>query len=331
MSQKELDATTAVIRKKHGAGSVFILGEKDVIDVPTISTSVLSLDLALGIGGLPRGRVVEIFGSEASGKTTLTLHTIAECQKAGGTAVFIDVEHALNTSYAERLGVDTGKLLVSQPDYGEQALEIAHDYIASKNVDIVVVDSVAALSPLAEINGEIGDSHMGLLARMMSQALRKITGAVSKTNTCVIFVNQMRSKIGVVYGNPEVTSGGNALKYYCSVRLDVRRIAAIKIDEQTIGSRTRIKVAKNKMSSPYREVEIDLIFGEGFSKASDVLQLAVESDIVSKNGSWYDYAGERLGQGKESVAALLKSKPAVLEAIERDVRNKNIPDSKSGK
>lgn len=318
-----LKETTARIVKKHGAGSVFLLGDKEIVPANVISTGVLSLDLALGVGGIPRGRVTEAFGPESSGKTTLTLHTIAECQKAGGTAVFIDAEHALDTSYATKLGVNVEKLLVSQPDYGEQALTIAEDYIRSGDVDLVVIDSVAALSPRAEIEGEIGDSQMGLQARMLSQAMRKLAGVLSKSNCILFFLNQLRSKIGVVYGNPEVTTGGNALKFYSSVRLDIRRISAIKVDEHTIGARTRIKVVKNKCSPPFKEVEIDLVFGRGFDRTGDLVDLGVNFGFLAKSGSWFSMPEEKnVAQGRAAMVEYIQSHPDVATKLEKEIRAK---------
>ncbi len=314
---KAIDLALGAIEKQFGKGSIMRLGKDSVAsDVRVISTGSLGLDVALGIGGLPRGRVVEIYGPEASGKTTLTLHAIAEAQKRGGVAAFIDAEHALDVSYAKKLGVKTDELLVSQPDYGEQALEIADMLVRSNALDIIVVDSVAALTPRAELEGEMGDTHVGLQARLMSQALRKLTGAISKSSTTVVFINQIRHKIGVMFGSPETTTGGNALKFYSSVRLDIRRIGAIKKDSRAIGNRTRVKVVKNKLAPPFREVEFDVIYGEGISREGDLLDLGVEADIVNKSGAWYSYAGERIGQGRENSKLFLREHPDVYSAIE---------------
>jgi recombination protein RecA len=291
------------------------LGSRPIVSVPVISTSSLALDKALGIGGLPRGRVVEIFGPEASGKTTLALHAVAEAQKQDGIAAFIDAEHALDTVYAKRLGVNCDDLLVSQPDTGEQALEIADMLVRSGAIDILVIDSVAALVPRAEIEGEMGDAHMGLQARLMSQALRKLTGTISKTHTCVIFINQMRMKIGVVFGNPETTTGGNALKFYASVRLDIRRVNTLKEGQDIIGSRTRVRVVKNKLAPPFMEAEFDVIYGEGISRIGDLIDTAVEQEIIEKSGAWYSFGGERIGQGRENVKRFLTDHPDVFNAI----------------
>jgi recombination protein RecA len=288
-------------------------------EVPIISTGCLSLDLALGVGGLPKGRVVEIFGPEASGKTTLALHVVAEAQKKGGVAIFIDAEHALDVQYAKKLGVNIEDLLISQPDNGEQALEIAENLVRSGAVDVIVIDSVAALVPKAEIEGEMGDAHMGLQARLMSQALRKMTASISKSNTIVIFVNQIRMKIGIMFGNPETTTGGNALKFYSSVRLDIRRIASIKQGQDVIGSRTKVRVVKNKVAPPFKEVEFDLIHGEGISREGDILDLAVDKNLIEKSGTWYAYGGERIGQGRENAKQFLKEKPKVLEQMEKEI------------
>src|SRR5277367_6649674 len=296
---RALDLALSQIEKQFGKGSILRLGSKDaIVPVAVISTGSISLDAALGVGGLPRGRIVEIFGPESSGKTTIALQVIAEAQKRGGIAAFIDVEHALDPQYAKKLGVDTDNLLVSQPDYGEQALEITSSLISSGVIDVVVVDSVAALVPKAELEGEMGDSFMGLHARLMSQALRKLTGAIAKTNTCLIFINQIREKIGVVFGNPETTTGGRALKFYSSVRVDVRRLAAIKDGEVVVGNRTKIKVVKNKVAAPFREAEVDILYGHGISREGDLLDLGAEMSILEKSGAWYSYHGERLGQGR---------------------------------
>ena len=322
---KALELALSTIEKQFGKGSIMRLAKDQnlVQDVPVISTGSLSLDLALGVGGLPRGRVVEIFGPESSGKTTLTLHCIAEAQKQGGVAAFIDAEHALDIEYARKLGVKTEDLLISQPDTGEQALEIADMLIRSGAVDLLVIDSVAALVPRAEIEGEMGDSHMGLQARLMSQALRKITGSLSKSNTTMIFINQIRMKIGVMFGNPETTTGGNALKFYASQRLDIRRIAAIKNGEDVIGNRTRVKVVKNKVAPPFKEVEFDILYGAGISREGDVLDLASEDNIIEKSGTWYTYKNERIGQGRENARQYLKERPEMLEEVRRLVLAKH--------
>ena len=288
-------------------------------EIPTIPTGSLSLDLALGVGGLPKGRVIEIYGPEASGKTTLALHVIAEAQKRGGITTFIDAEHALDVHYAKKLGVNTDDLLISQPDTGEQALEIADQLIRSGAVDVIVIDSVAALVPKAELEGEMGDAHMGLQARLMSQALRKLTATISKSNTILIFVNQIRMKIGIMFGNPETTTGGNALKFYASVRLDIRRTAAIKQGQDVIGSRTKVRIVKNKVAPPFREVEFDLIHGEGISREGDILDLAVEKNLVEKSGTWYNYQGQRIGQGRENAKQFLKENPKLLEQMEKEI------------
>ena len=317
---KAVDLAVTQIERQYGKGAIMKLGAEAMLgEIPTISTGSLTLDLALGVGGLPKGRVVEIYGPEASGKTTLALHVIAEAQKKGGIAAFIDAEHALDVKYAKRLGVKVDELLISQPDTGEQALEIVEILVRSAAVDVIVVDSVAALVPKAEIEGEMGDAHMGLQARLMSQALRKLTGTISKSNTIVIFVNQIRIKIGVMFGNPETTSGGNALKFYASVRLDIRRIAAIKQGQEVIGSRTKVRVVKNKVAPPFKEVEFDLILGEGISREGDVLDLAVEKNIVEKSGTWYAYGGQRIGQGRENAKQFLKENSKILEQMEKEV------------
>ena len=317
---KAIDMAVSQIEKLFGKGSIMKLGEKPLEEVPVVSTGSISLDMALGIGGLPRGRVVEIYGPEASGKTTLALHVVAEIQKGGGVAAFIDAEHALDVFYAKRIGVNTDDLLISQPDTGEQALEIAEILVRSSAVDAVVVDSVAALVPRAEIEGEMGDAHMGLQARLMSQALRKLTATISKSMTTVIFINQIRQKIGIMFGNPETTTGGNALKFYASVRLDIRRIASIKDGQEVIGSRTRVKVVKNKLAPPFREVEFDIIFGEGISKEGDILDLAVDYNIVDKAGTWYSYGDSRIGQGRENAKDFLKNHPDVAKEIEEKLQ-----------
>jgi recombination protein RecA len=318
---KALDIAVGQIEKQFGKGSIMRLGQRGaILPVEVISTGSISIDFALGIGGLPRGRVVEIFGPESSGKTTLALQAIAEAQKGGGMAAFVDAEHALDAQYAQKLGVDLENLLVSQPDNGEQALEIVEVLIRSGGVDVVVVDSVAALVPKAEIEGEMGEAQMGLQARLMSQALRKLTGVVSKSRTTLVFINQLREKIGVMFGNPETTTGGRALKFYASVRIDIRRIATIKDGDQVTGGRTRVKVVKNKMAPPFREAEFDIMYGEGISREGDLLDLAVEKRLVEKSGAWFAYAGERLGQGRENAKQFLKDNPAVRQAIEDRVR-----------
>jgi recombination protein RecA len=318
---KAIELAVGQIEKQFGKGAIMRLGQKDAIAMmPSISTGSVSLDFALGIGGVPRGRVVEIFGPESSGKTTLTLQIIAEAQKLGGMAAFVDAEHALDAQYARKLGVDLDNLLVSQPDNGEQALEIVEVLVRSGGVDVVVVDSVAALVPRAEIEGEMGEAQMGLQARLMSQALRKLTGVVSKSKTCLIFINQLREKIGVMFGNPETTTGGRALKFYASVRIDIRRIGAIKDGDAVVGGRTRVKVVKNKVAPPFREAEFDVMYGEGISKEGDLLDLAVERKIVEKSGTWFAYSGDRLGQGRENVKQFLKDNPVIFKSIEERVR-----------
>jgi recombination protein RecA len=318
---KALDAAVGQIEKQFGKGSIMRLGANNMIaPVEVISTGAISIDYALGIGGVPRGRVIEIFGPESSGKTTLALQVIAEAQRKGGMAAFVDAEHALDAAYAKKLGVDLDNLLVSQPDNGEQALEIVEVIIRSNSVDVVVVDSVAALVPRAEIEGEMGEAQMGLQARLMSQALRKLTGAVSKSKTSLIFINQLREKIGVMFGNPETTTGGRALKFYSSVRIDIRRIGAIKDGENTVGGRTRVKIVKNKMAPPFREAEFDIMYGEGVSREGDLLDIAVEHKIIEKSGAWFAYGGERLGQGRENVKTYLKENIDLRTAIEEKVR-----------
>jgi recombination protein RecA len=315
--EKAIDLAVSQIERQFGKGAIMRLGTDAVIpDIPVIPTGSLALDVALGVGGIPRGRVVEIFGPEASGKTTLALHIIAEAQKKGGIAGFIDAEHALDVSYARKLGVKTDDLLISQPDTGEQALEIAEMLVRSGAIDVVAIDSVAALVPKAELEGEMGDAHMGLQARLMSQALRKLTSTISKSNTCVIFVNQIRMKIGVFMGSPETTTGGNALKFYSSVRLDIRRIGAIKDGQDVIGNRTRVKVVKNKLAPPFKEVEFDIMYGEGISREGDLLDLAVEKEIVEKSGAWFSFDDERIGQGRENAKIFLKEHPEVSRAVE---------------
>lgn len=314
---KAIDLALSQIEKQFGKGAIMRLGNDEVLPgVEAISTGAISLDLALGVGGVPRGRVIEIYGPESSGKTTLALHIVAEAMKQGGIAAFVDAEHALDIGYARKLGVKTDDLLVSQPDTGEQALEIAETLVRSGAIDVLVVDSVAALVPKAEIEGEMGDSHMGLQARLMSQALRKLTGIISKSNCCVIFINQIRMKLGVMFGNPETTTGGNALKFYASVRLDIRKIATLKQGDQVIGSRTRVKVVKNKVAPPFKEAEFDILYGEGISRTGDVLDLAVERGIIDKSGAWFSYNKERIGQGRENSRQFLKENPAMLNEIE---------------
>jgi recombination protein RecA len=325
MDEKEraraLENALSQIEKHFGKGSILRLGSKDaIVPVSVISTGSISLDAALGVGGLPRGRVIEIFGPESSGKTTIALQVIAEAQKKGGIAAFIDVEHALDPAYAKKLGVDIDNLLVSQPDYGEQALEITNTLTASGQIDVLVVDSVAALVPKAELEGEMGDSHMGLQARLMSQALRKLTGVVSRSRTCLIFINQIREKIGVMFGNPETTTGGRALKFYSSVRLDIRRIAAIKDGDAVVGNRTKVKVVKNKVASPFREAEFDIIYGEGISKEGDLLDLGVAQNIIEKSGSWFSYKGERIGQGRENARQFMKDNLDIKQTIDTELR-----------
>ena len=324
---KALQLTLDKLDKTYGKGTVMKLSDEKVEDIPAISTGSLGLDVALGIGGLPKGRVVEIYGPESSGKTTLTMHCIAQAQKAGGMAAFIDAEHAFDKTYAEKLGIDTENLLISQPDNGEQALEIAEHLIRSGAIDIIVIDSVAALVPKAEIEGEMGDSKMGLQARLMSQALRKLTGAINKTNCCVIFINQLREKIGVMFGNPETTTGGNALKFYASVRLDIRRIGQIKEGaDNIIGNRTRVKVVKNKVAPPFKTVEFDIMYGEGISKVGEIIDLGVELEIIQKSGSWFAYNGGKLGQGRDAVKELLLDNEEMMEEIENKIRVKIMGD-----
>ncbi len=313
--EKALETAMTQVERQFGKGSIMKLGSRPVVDVPVISTSSLALDKALGIGGLPRGRVIEIYGPEASGKTTLALHAVAEAQKRDGIAAFIDAEHALDTAYAKKLGVNCDDLLVAQPDTGEQALEIADMLVRSGAIDVLVIDSVAALVPRAEIEGEMGDSHMGLQARLMSQAMRKLTGTISKTMTSIIFINQIRMKIGVMFGNPETTTGGNALKFYSSVRLDIRRIGSIKDGQEIVGNRTRVRVVKNKMAPPFTEAEFDIMYGEGISKPGDLIDVGVEAGIIEKSGSWYSHGGERIGQGRENVKKFLKDNPDLYESM----------------
>ena len=325
---KSLESTISQIERSFGKGSVMRLGQQDRVEIETISTGSLSLDLELGIGGFPKGRIVEIYGPESSGKTTLALHALAESQKSGGTCAFIDAEHALDPIYAKKLGVDTDNMLISQPDNGEQALEIADTLVSSSAIDLLVVDSVAALVPRAEIEGDMGDSHMGLHARLMSQALRKLTGSISRSNTLVIFINQIRQKIGIMFGNPETTTGGNALKFYASVRLDIRRIGAIKERDQIVGNQTKVKVVKNKLAPPFKTVEFDIMYGEGISKTGEILDLAIKGGIVDKAGAWYSYNNDRIGQGRENAKVFLKENPSIAEEIEEMLRKNNNKDEK---
>lgn len=329
---KALQLTIAKLDKEYGKGSVMRLSDNVVVDVPAISTGSLSLDIALGVGGIPRGRVIEIYGPESSGKTTVSLHCIAEAQKKGGLAAFIDAEHAFDRSYAEALGIDTENLLISQPDNGEQALEIAEHLIRSGAIDIIVIDSVAALVPKGELEGEMGDSKMGLQARLMSQALRKLTGAIHKTGCSCIFINQLREKIGVMFGNPETTTGGNALKFYASVRLDIRRIGQIKEGmDRIIGNRTKVKVVKNKVAPPFKVVEFDLMYGQGISKSGEILDLGVELEIIQKSGSWFSYDGNRLGQGRDAVKSLIEDNPEMAEELEAKIRAKVTGNEEAAK
>ena len=329
---RAVELALSQIEKQFGKGSIMRLGSKEaIVPISVISTGSISFDAALGVGGVPRGRVIEIFGPESSGKTTITLQIIAEAQKHGGLAAFVDAEHALDPLYARKLGVDIDNLLISQPDYGEQALEITEALVRSGAIDVLVVDSVAALVPKAELDGEMGDSHMGLQARLMSQALRKLTGTVSKSRTSLIFINQIREKIGVMFGNPETTTGGRALKFYSSVRIDIRRIAAVKEGDAVVGSRTKVKIVKNKVAAPFREAEFDILYGEGISREGDVLDLAVTQNIVDKSGAWYSYAGERIGQGRENVRQYLKEHRDTFTSIDTELRKKlglvNLPVS----
>jgi recombination protein RecA len=318
---KAIDLALSQIEKQFGKGSIMRLGSKEaIVPIAVISTGAISFDAALGVGGFPRGRVVEIFGPESSGKTTIALQVIAEAQKTGGMAAFVDAEHALDPGYAKKLGVDVDNLLVSQPDYGEQALEITEALVRSNSIDVLVVDSVAALVPKAELDGEMGDSHMGLQARLMSQALRKLTGTVAKSRTCLIFINQIREKIGVMFGNPETTTGGRALKFYSSVRIDIRRIAAIKEGDVVTGSRTRVKIVKNKVAAPFRESEFDILYGEGISREGDLIDLAVNNNILEKSGSWFSYKGERIGQGRENARTFLKENKDTMAKLDAEVR-----------
>ena len=320
---RAVELALAQIEKQFGKGSIMRLGSKEaIVPISVISTGSISFDAALGVGGMPRGRVIEIFGPESSGKTTLTLQLVAEAQKAGGLAAFVDAEHALDPAYARKLGVDVDNLLISQPDYGEQALEITEALVRSGAIDVLVVDSVAALVPKAELDGEMGDSHVGLHARLMSQALRKLTGTVSKSRTCLIFINQIREKIGVMFGNPETTTGGRALKFYSSVRVDIRRIGAVKEGEVVVGSRTKVKIVKNKVAAPFREAEFDILYGEGISREGDVLDLAVLHNVVEKSGAWYSYSGERIGQGRENVRQHFKDNKETFVRVEAQLRKK---------
>lgn len=320
--QKALDAALSQIEKAFGKGSIMKLGQQENVEIESIPTGSLGLDIALGVGGVPKGRVIEIYGPESSGKTTLTLHIIAEAQKQGGVAAFVDAEHALDPSYAAKLGVNIDDLLISQPDTGEQALEITDTLVRSGGVDVLVIDSVAALVPRAEIEGEMGDSHMGLQARLMSQALRKLAGSISKTQCTVIFINQIRQKIGIMFGNPETTTGGNALKFYASIRLDIRRIGAIKDRDEVTGNQTRVKVVKNKVAPPFKVVEFDIMYGKGISKLGELIDLGVECETVEKSGSWYSFNGQRIGQGKENVRTYLAENPEIAATIEQTIREK---------
>ncbi|MEW5757068.1 MAG: recombinase RecA [Pseudomonadota bacterium] len=324
--QKALNIALSQIEKQFGKGTVMRMGSTEAVrDVSVVSTGSLTLDLALGIGGLPRGRIIEIYGPESSGKTTLTLQVVAEAQKAGGTCAFVDAEHALDPVYAEKLGVNVDDLLVSQPDTGEQALEITDMLVRSGAVDVVVIDSVAALTPKAEIEGEMGDSHVGLQARLMSQALRKLTANIKRSNTLVIFINQIRMKIGVMFGNPETTTGGNALKFYSSVRLDIRRVGSIKKGDEVIGNETRVKVVKNKMAPPFKQADFEILYGEGISREGEIIELGVKLGLIDKSGAWYSYKGDRIGQGKDNVRAFLKENPEIAREIETSIRSQTLP------
>lgn len=318
--QKAVEAAVAQIEKNHGKGSIMTLGNQPTIEIPVISTGCIQLDIALGVGGIPKGRIIEIYGPESSGKTTLTLHCIAEAQKAGGVAAFIDAEHAFDASYARKLGVDIDSLLVSQPDTGEQALDICETLVRSGAIDLIVIDSVAALVPQAEINGEMGDSHMGLQARLMSQALRKLTGLLNKSNTALIFINQLRMKIGVMFGNPETTTGGNALKFYATQRIDIRRVNTIKDGENSVGNRTRVKIVKNKVAPPFTQCEFDILYGQGISKEASILDLSVDLEFIQKSGSWFSYNGERIGQGRTNALQFLKDNPEIAKELEKKIR-----------
>jgi recombination protein RecA len=329
--KQALNIALGQIEKQFGKGSIMRMGDEGLVrDISVVSTGSLGLDIALGVGGLPRGRVVEIYGPESSGKTTLALHVAAEIQRAGGTAAFVDAEHALDPQYAGKLGVRIEDLLVSQPDTGEQALEITDMLVRSGAVDLVIIDSVAALTPKAEIEGEMGDSHMGLHARLMSQALRKLTGNIKRSNTLVIFINQIRMKIGVMFGNPETTTGGNALKFYASVRLDIRRIGSIKKGDEIIGSETRVKVVKNKVAPPFKEAQFDILYGEGVSRESEIIELGVQNDIIEKTGAWYAYKGDRIGQGKDNARQYLKEHPEIAQQIEAAIRARALPEPARG-
>ena len=328
---KNLNETLSQIEKQFGKGTVMKMGDREIVDMPSVSTGSLGLDIALGIGGLPKGRVVEIFGPESSGKTTLTLQAIAECQKAGGTAAFIDAEHALDPNYAEKLGVNVDELLLSQPDTGEQALEVTDMLVKSGSVDLIVVDSVAALTPRAEIEGDMGDHHMGLQARLMSQALRKITGNIQRSNAMVIFINQIRMKIGVMFGNPETTTGGNALKFYSSVRLDIRRIGAVKEGEEVVGNETRVKVVKNKVSPPFKQAEFQIMYGEGINTEGEILELGQKLELVEKSGSWYSHNGEKIGQGKVNASKFLRENTKIRDTLVKEIRKAYIPSVKNSK
>lgn len=325
---KSLSEALSQIEKQFGKGTVMKMGDREIVDIPSVSTGSLGLDIALGIGGLPKGRVVEIFGPESSGKTTLTLQAIAECQKAGGTAAFIDAEHALDPNYAEKLGVNVDELLLSQPDTGEQALEVTDMLVKSGSVDLIVVDSVAALTPRAEIEGDMGDHHVGLQARLMSQALRKITGNIQRSNAMVIFINQIRMKIGVMFGNPETTTGGNALKFYSSVRLDIRRIGAVKEGEEVVGNETRVKVVKNKVSPPFKQAEFQIMYGEGINTEGEILELGQKLELVEKSGSWYSHNGEKIGQGKVNASKFLKENAKIRDSLVKEIRKAYIPSAK---
>ena len=330
MSDKDKNLSEALsqIEKQFGKGTVMKMGDREIVDIPSVSTGSLGLDIALGIGGLPKGRVVEIFGPESSGKTTLTLQAIAECQKAGGTAAFIDAEHALDPNYAEKLGVNVDELLLSQPNTGEQALEVTNMLVKSGSVDLIVVDSVAALTPRAEIEGDMGDHHVGLQARLMSQALRKITGNIQRSNAMVIFINQIRMKIGVMFGNPETTTGGNALKFYSSVRLDIRRIGAVKEGEEVVGNETRVKVVKNKVSPPFKQAEFQIMYGEGINTEGEILELGQKLELVEKSGSWYSHNGEKIGQGKVNASKFLKENTKIRDSLVKEIRKAYIPSAK---
>ena len=329
---KNLTETLSQIEKQFGKGTVMKMGDREIVDMPCVSTGSIGLDIALGIGGLPQGRVVEIFGPESSGKTTLTLQAIAECQKAGGTAAFIDAEHALDPNYASKLGVNVDELLLSQPDTGEQALEVTDMLVKSGSVDLIVIDSVAALTPRAEIEGDMGDHHMGLQARLMSQALRKITGNIQRSNCMVIFINHIRMKIGVIFGNPETTTGGNALKFYSSVRLDIRRIGAVKEGEEVVGNETRVKVVKNKVSPPFKQAEFQIMYGEGINVEGEILEFGQKLELIEKSGSWYSHNGEKIGQGKVNASKYLKENPKIRDSLMKEIKTAYIPSiNKSAK